>query len=252
MHSTHISVNMSVVLDTSASLFMFWFPHSFICPHKNSLYRKQGDLLHPPPLQFLQPFFVKSVVGVDVSWVCSHPHQQTQLRLRLLWRGNGPAVQSAVSLAVFLDQLCTEAAHPLTASGSVGFVDCGCWGKKKKSKKKITPNSHCFGCSHVGRSPFIPLLSPSESGNMYCAYTMDVCLLVFIRLNAEYSFVGSVLYWIWMEYCNGIDEVVFAANCFPLPKVRPFTVQISFFSNLSGPGLWRHLCAHLKSYGKFV
>lgn len=104
----------------------------------------------------------------------------------------------------------------------------------KKSPQIVTAlaavmleGAHLFLCS-------LPLSLVMCSLGRYCAYTTDVCLLVLIRLNAGYSFVGSVLYWIWMEYCNDINEVVFAADCFPLPKVRPFTVKSSFFSNLSG------------------
>lgn len=154
-----------------------------------------------------------------------------------LWRSRGPAVQSAGGLAAIFVQLHSEAAHPPTASGSAGFVDCVCgW---KNSPQTVTvlaavilEGVHSFLCS------LLLILVMCTLGR-HCACTMDVCWLVFVRLHREYDFVGGVLCCIWMEYYNDINEVAFTADCFPLPKVRPFTAKNCSFSNLWGPGLWR-------------
>lgn len=123
MHSTHVSVSMNVMLDTSVCIFTFWSPYSFcseiIYLHRNSQYRKQGNFLPPLTPQLLQPFFVKSVVCLDLS----------RLSHGLLWRSRGPAGQSTLGLAALFAQLCTAAACPLT-----GFVDCGC--KEKNHPKQ--------------------------------------------------------------------------------------------------------------------
>lgn len=150
MFSTHISVIMNVIMDTYVCTFRFWSLHSFVCNiialHRNRPYRKH-NFSHPLISGFLLPFFLESLVCLDLS----------RLSWGLLWRGRGPALQSTLALAALFAQLCTAAACPLTCSSSAGLVDCG-------YKEKI-PNSDGFGWSHIGRSPVIPLLSPA--GNVH-------------------------------------------------------------------------------------
>lgn len=117
MFSTHISVSMNVMMDTFVCTFRFWSLDSFVCNiialHRNSPYRKH-NFSHPFISGFLLPFFLESLVCLDLS----------RLSWRLLRRGRGPALQSTHTLAALFARLCT-AACPLTGSSSAGLVDCG-------------------------------------------------------------------------------------------------------------------------------
>lgn len=154
MHSTHISVSMNVVLDTSVCIFKFWSPYSFVSniihPHRNSQHRKQGSFLHPLILQFLQPFSVKSVVCRDPS----------RLSHGLLWRSRGPAVQSTLGLAALFAQLCTAAACPLAASSSAGFADCVYRGKNR-------PKEWLFWLESYWKEHIYSFTLSHETGNMH-------------------------------------------------------------------------------------
>lgn len=87
-----------------------------------------------------------------------------QAQLGAVLREQGPALQS--TLAALFALLCTAAACPLTGSSSAGFVDCG-------YREKI-PNGDGFGCSHIGRSTVIPLLSPTETGNVHLGKVLSL------------------------------------------------------------------------------
>lgn len=114
VHWTHISVSMNVILDPFVCTFNFWSPLSFVSciihPHRTFKDRKQGKLLHPLILQFLQPFFVKSVGCLVAS----------RLGYGLVWRSRRPSVQSTLCLGKLFAQFCTLAACPLTTSNSAG------------------------------------------------------------------------------------------------------------------------------------
>ena len=156
-------------------------------------------------------------------------------------------MQSTHGLAAVFARLSTAVARLLTASGSAGFVDCGC-GEKSHTKQWLfwpqSEGTHFFLCS-------LPLRQVTCTLGGYCPYAMGVGSLVFIRLNTEYNFAGSVLRWIWMN-CSVINEVAFTSDCFPLHNTRPFTVKSSFFSCLWGPELWRYFCTSLKSNANYV
>lgn len=80
-------------------------------------------------------------------------------------------MQNTLGLAVLPAELCTAVAPPLTASNSAG--------------KTITPNSDCFGCSNMGRSPFIPSTRPSNVHLRKVLFLYNGCRLITIY-QAEY------------------------------------------------------------------